>query len=68
MHSTGPVPEGWSRPLPEKAARPTYWPCTLAFGAVLVLWGPVTTFVISGVGVAICAVALIGWAHEVRHG
>ena len=68
MHSTGPVPEGWTRPLPEKIARPTYWPSTLAFGATLMLWGPVTTYVISGIGILVCAVALIGWAHEVRNG
>lgn len=62
-----PLPPGWNRPLPEKIARPTYWPAALAFGATLTLWGPVTTLVISAVGLAVSAVALIGWIYEVRN-
>lgn len=62
------LPDGWSRPLPERVARPTYWPATLAFGATLTLWGPVTTYLISAVGIALSALALVGWIAEVRHG
>lgn len=62
------IPNGWSRPHPEHVARPTYWPAALAFGANLTLWGPITTYVISLVGIAVSAVALIGWISEARNG
>lgn len=62
------LPEGWARPLPERAARPTYWPAALALGAVFTLWGPVTTYIVSAVGIALGVVALVGWIGEARRG
>ena len=59
--------EGWSVPQPETLPRPTYWPAVFALGAVLILWGFVTTLVISGVGGLLFLVALGGWIGEMRH-
>jgi uncharacterized membrane protein len=39
----------------------------LAFGIVLILWGFVTTWIISLVGMALFAVALAIWIREVQH-
>jgi hypothetical protein len=58
----------WNYPKPEHLPRPTYWPLALAFGIVLIMFGIVTTFAISGVGLIIFAVALGGWIGELRHG
>lgn len=59
---------GWNYPRPEHLPRPTYWPLALAFGIVLIMFGIVTTFAISGVGILIFAIALAGWIGELRHG
>ena len=59
---------GWHRPQPETLPRPAYWPAVLALGTVLLLWGFITTFIISGVGLGLIIVALAGWIGELRHG
>jgi len=59
-----PSKEGWSTPLPERLAEPTYWPATLALGLTLALLGPVTSLAISVVGLGLAAAALIGWIGE----
>jgi hypothetical protein len=58
------LPPGWTRPQPENLPRPTYWPSVVAFGAILAVWGVVTTWVMSVVGVVLCAVAFRGWIRE----
>jgi hypothetical protein len=62
-----PPPAGWKKPLPERLPRPTYWPAMLALAVTLALLGPVTLMAISAVGVALGAVALIGWIGEILH-
>jgi hypothetical protein len=39
----------------------------LAFGIAATAFGIVTTIVISGVGLLVCAVAVGGWLFELRH-
>ena len=51
---------GWSAPQPEKFSEPSIWPATLALGITFLLWGLVTSFIISGVGVVLFAAALAG--------
>jgi hypothetical protein len=58
---------GWQRPRPETLPQPTYWPVVLAFGVVFLLWGIVTTFIISGVGFVLTALAIYGWIGELFH-
>jgi hypothetical protein len=52
---------------PEAPPRPTYWPAVLALGIVFLLWGVAATFLISGVGLVLCALALAGWIGDLRH-
>jgi len=61
----GPLPPGWSRPLPERLPRPTCWPAALALGAAMALLGPVTLMAVTIVGVCVAAVALAGWIGEI---
>ncbi len=62
-----PLRAGWKRPLPEHLPRPTYWPAILALATTLALLGPVTLMPITAVGLALGAVALIGWIGEILH-
>lgn len=62
------LPPGWSRAKPEHIPRPTYWPAVMALGITFLFWGVVTTFLISGVGVLLFAIALAGWIGGLRHG
>jgi hypothetical protein len=57
----------WHRPLPATLPRPTAWPAVVAFGATLVAWGLITSWIISGVGFVVFAVATAGWVAELRH-
>ncbi|MGI8587975.1 MAG: hypothetical protein ACR2M0_09860 [Chloroflexia bacterium] len=68
QHSALRTPQsGWSAPRPEELPPPTYWPAVMALGIVLMVWGLVSTFVISGVGLALFALALAGWIGDLRH-
>ncbi len=59
--------DGWLPPMPDEALpEPTYWPITLAFGLMLLLWGIVTSYIISIVGFVITVIALRGWIHDIR--
>lgn len=59
---------GW-KPLPmEELPHPTYWPITMALGIVFMLWGIVTSFIISGVGIVLFVIALVGWIGDIQHG
>jgi hypothetical protein len=46
---------------------PTLWPVTLALGSSFLVWGTITSWIISGVGLVLFAVALGGWIRELRH-
>ena len=58
---------GWIVLPPEKLPEPGIWPATLALGITFLLWGLVTTLIITGVGVVLFAVALAGWIRDIRH-
>ena len=70
-YSAPPTPElrpGWQRLERHTLPRPTYWPAAMAFGITLLMWGIVTSLLISGVGLALFALALAGWIGELIHG
>ncbi len=54
----------WNRAKPYTLPRPTYWPAALALGNSLLLWGILTTWILSMIGAALCAVSLAGWVRE----
>lgn len=57
--------EGWTRPLPEHAPRPTSWPAALALGVTVTIWGLVTNYTILIVGAVVATLSLAGWVREV---
>jgi len=56
----------WNAARPEVLPRPTYWPAVLALGLAATAFGVVTTIVIGGIGLALCALAIGGWVAELR--
>ncbi len=58
---------GWSTPRPEVLPRPTYAPAGLAFGAVFLLWGILTSYIVSIVGLVIFIISLAAWIGEILH-
>jgi hypothetical protein len=58
---------GWKKPLPERLARPTYWPAMLAFAITVALVGPITNLAVTVVGLLLVLAALIGWIGEILH-
>jgi hypothetical protein len=61
------LPPGWSVPQPETLPEPCIWPATLALGITFLVWGLVTSLVITGVGILVFGVALGGWIRDIRH-
>lgn len=55
--------------LPDEALpQPTYWPAVMAAGITAVLWGLVTSLIITAVGVGLMAISAAGWIVNVKHG
>jgi len=61
------LPPGWSLPRPQQLAEPTAWPAALALGITLLVWGLVTSLIITAVGLCVFAGALAGWIRDIRH-
>jgi hypothetical protein len=54
-------------PRPETLPEPGIWPAALAIGITFVVWGLVTSLIITGVGILLFAAALAGWIRDIRH-
>jgi len=59
--------EGWSKPQGMHIPEPTYMPLVMALGVMCLLWGIVTTPLLSLVGALLFVVAISGWIGELRH-
>jgi hypothetical protein len=58
----------WQKPSAEPLPKPTAWPATLALSITFLLWGLISSLIISGIGAVVFAVALTGWIGDIRHG
>ncbi|MDQ2810246.1 MAG: hypothetical protein M3Z04_25500 [Chloroflexota bacterium] len=61
------IPNGWNAAAPAQLPPPTYWPTVLALGVVLLVWGLVSSPIISAVGLGVFALGLTGWIGDLRH-
>lgn len=59
--------EGWTDPQGMHVPEPTYAPLFLAIGMMCMLWGIVTTPLLSLVGGILFVIAISKWIGEVRH-
>jgi len=60
-------PSGWTVLPAEKLPEPSIWPATLALAITFLVWGLVTSLMITGVGLALFGLALAGWIRDIRH-
>jgi hypothetical protein len=58
---------GWSPARPDHIPEPSYWPATVALGAMLLIWGIISTPLLAIPGLILFAAALAGWIGEMRH-
>ena len=58
---------GWQRVEHIHLPEPTYWPAVMALGIVFLAWGIVASWLITGVGLIMFAVALAGWIGDIQH-
>jgi hypothetical protein len=65
-HSPGLRP-GWSRPRPEKLPAPTAWPVALALAVTLIVWGLVSSLILTAFGGALFIASMAGWVADIRH-
>jgi hypothetical protein len=56
--------EGWHIPKPEAIPAPTYWPLVLSFGATLIGFGVLTSYLISLAGIVLFILAIVKWIGE----
>lgn len=62
-----PPNEFWTKPRPQTIPRPTYAPAVVALAIVCLLWGLLTTYLISLLGLALLAGGLVNWIGGYRH-
>ena len=60
-------PIEWTPPRPQVIPRPTYSPAVMALAIVCLLWGLLTSYLISLLGFVLLVLALTGWIGELRH-
>ena len=59
--------DGWTTPQPERVPRQTYMPATLALGVTVLLWGLVTTYILTAIGLALIILSMVFWIGDIRH-
>lgn len=59
--------QNWTKLRDQKIARATYCPAVVAIGIVCLLWGLVTTLLISLLGSVLLSAGLAVWIGELRH-
>jgi hypothetical protein len=57
----------WTAPRSQVIPRATYSPAVMALAIVCLLWGLLTSYLISLLGFVLLAVGLAGWTGELRH-
>ena len=67
QNNGAPSSEGWSKPHGIHIPEPTYMPVVMAIGIICMLWGIVTTYLITLVGVVLFVISIWGWIGELRH-
>ncbi|HEV2392566.1 MAG TPA: hypothetical protein VG146_09410 [Verrucomicrobiae bacterium] len=64
--SQKPEHQDWNPARPDIIPEPTPWPASLALAVTLSLWGLATSFLITGIGVGLFAISIVGWIGEIR--
>ena len=59
--------ESWISPRPQRVPAPTYAPAVIALAIVCLLWGLVTTYLISLLGLVLLGIGLTDWIGGLRN-
>jgi hypothetical protein len=51
----------------EHLPSPSMWPATIGAGVALLMFGVVTSLVLSALGALLLGYGLVGWIQELRH-
>ncbi|HVA79880.1 MAG TPA: hypothetical protein VNF29_03045 [Candidatus Binataceae bacterium] len=60
-------PPGWTEPKPARVPAPTYQPAVMALGIAFGLFGLVTSYAFSAVGLVLFVFSLSRWIGELVH-
>ncbi len=59
--------EGWTPPMPERVPAPTYQPAVMSLGIMFMMFGLVTSYAFSAVGLILFVFALSRLIGELVH-
>jgi hypothetical protein len=65
--SAAPDRPEWTVLPPAKLPAPGIWPAALALAITLLVWGLVTSLILTGAGLGLFAFAMAGWIRDLRH-
>ena len=57
----------WTVLPPKKLPEPTVWPAMLALAITFLVWGLVTSLIITGIGLVLFVISMAGWIRDIRH-
>ncbi len=60
-------PPDWTEAQPAHIPEPTFWPAALAFGSTLLLWGLISSLILTAAGAVLFGLSLTGWIADIRH-
>jgi len=60
-------PDEWTVLPPTKLPEATVWPAMLALAITFLVWGLVTSLIITGIGLVLFAISMAGWIRDIRH-
>lgn len=61
------IEQGWTAPKPARVPTPTYQPAVMALGITFAMFGMVTSYAFSAVGLSLFVFALSRWIGELVH-
>jgi hypothetical protein len=64
---SSPAPDDWGIARPEKPPPPTLYPAALSLAATLLVWGLISSLIVTAFGLALFVVTMAGWIREIRH-
>jgi hypothetical protein len=67
LKSSPAPPEDWGIARPEKPSAPTLYPAALSLAATLLVWGLISSLIVTAFGLVLFAVTLAGWIKDIRH-
>ncbi len=62
-----PNPDAAAPPIHSHAPAPTLWPAAVSLAVAFMLWGLVSSLIITGIGLVLFVLGIAKWIMELRH-